>query len=83
MGCQEASASLVSIKPSMWMPPVMNRGSSAATAPRSSGPKLSASQTASQPHSARPMTAPTNGKKHMLYRRFSSVHSTWGTGMRE
>ena len=61
--CHECTASIVSIKPSIWMPPVTRSGIASETAVAVVFPIPAARHTRSQTHSRSPITAPTIGKK--------------------
>ena len=83
LSCQELSASQVSINPSAWMPPVIRITNSADAAPLNVSLNPAFVIRFVNKIVKIPMTIPIQGKKHSIYRIFSSVQSACGMGIRE
>ena len=61
----DANASTVSMKPSMWMPPVISRGRQAAAAANRTESTAKYSHSHCHSSSAAPQKMPTTGKQQM------------------
>ena len=74
---------MVSINPSIWIPPFIRMGRAVRTAQivPLPAPRRSSSQNARTLHN--PVTAPTSGKKQSVYRMFSFSHPICGIGILE